>query len=208
MSIGWPFSGSNLSGQTRGEADPMLNACVQVHPAADLCARSPGLPQLRVFHPASFHRCIAANPRVCIWESHSILEIFWFTVLLAVLAAIAAWRPGAGRSVGPLVATGLFYFQFAPVPGGDRRGGGRNLLLHPQSPGRRATDAQAPADSRAMAPANGPERYSCWPRLAWGFLVLNSIRRWTVARGMPQIHSELSFLDHARGRRLWLNPVP
>jgi hypothetical protein len=30
-------------------------------------------------------------------------------------------------------------------------------------------------------------------QLAWGVFVLSSIRRWTVARGMPQIHSEAVF---------------
>jgi len=122
----------------------------------------------------------------------SILGMFWLSVVLAALAAIAAWRLESGDPLGrwSLLAASIF-----------------NLLLYPAGTVvgvagifyfvRNPPIDQTPDRQHHPVAGDGTSKWSgvvfLIAQLVWGVFILTSIRRWTVARGMPQIHSQVLF---------------
>jgi hypothetical protein len=123
---------------------------------------------------------------------HSILELFWFIVLLSVLAAIASLRLERGDPLGrwALLASSIFNLLLFPVGTVVAVAGIFYFVRNPE--------VDPPRD-RKHQPIEG-DGTSKWSgtifvlaQIGWGIFILSSIRRWTVARGMPQIHSEALF---------------
>jgi hypothetical protein len=130
---------------------------------------------------------IAANPRLHLGR-HSILEIFWLTVLLAALAALAAWRLERGDALGrwSLLASSIFNLLLFPVGSVVAIAGIFYFIRNPP------VDA-LPVRKHQPIQGDGTSKWSgavfMMGQLAWGVFVLTFISQWTAARGMPQVHS-------------------
>jgi hypothetical protein len=134
---------------------------------------------------------IAAAPRLHLGP-HSILALFCFILLLALLAALAAWRLEQPDPLGrwSLLAASIFNLLLFPVGTIVAVAGIFYFIRNP------AIDAPL---HRKHQPIAG-DGTGGWSRiiftigqLVWGVVVVSSIRLWTTARGMPQIHSEVLF---------------
>ncbi len=134
---------------------------------------------------------IAASPRLHLGP-HTILALFLFIVLLAVLAAMAAWRLEQGDPLGrwSLLAASIFNLLLLPAGTIVAVAGIFYFIRNP------AVDAPLPPKHQPIA-GDGTSKWSgaiCTiAQLVWGVLVVSSIHLWTAARGMPQIHSEALF---------------
>jgi hypothetical protein len=123
---------------------------------------------------------------------HSILAVVGFIFLLAVLAALAAWRLERGDPLGrwSLLSASIFNLLLFPVGTMVAVAGifyfVRNAAIEPKSEIKHEPIA-----------GDGTSKWSgaifTVAQLVWGVFVLSSIRRWTVSKGMPQIHSEALF---------------
>ncbi|MGA2880149.1 MAG: M50 family metallopeptidase [Bryobacteraceae bacterium] len=124
--------------------------------------------------------------------AHSILELFWFLILLSVMDALAAWRMEHGDSLGrwSLLAASIFNLPLFPVGTIVAAAGIFYFVRNP------AIEAKSYLNHRPIA-GDGTSKWSgtifVIAQLGWGVFVLSSIRRWTVARGMHPIHSEALF---------------
>ncbi len=123
---------------------------------------------------------------------HSILELFWFMTLVAVLAAVTAWRMERGDALGrwSLLAASIFNLILYPVGTLVAIAGIYYFLRNP------TVDPQLYLKHRPIA-GDGTSKWSgtifTMGRLCWGVFILSSIHRWTVARGMHPINSEVLF---------------
>jgi Zn-dependent protease with chaperone function len=130
---------------------------------------------------------IAAASRLHL-GTHSILALFCFIVLLAVLAAITSWRLERGDPLGrwSLLAASIFNLLQFPVGTFVAVSGIFYFLRNPT--------IDAPLHRKHQPIDGGASKWSgaiCMiVQVVWGVVVVSSIRLWTVARGMPQIHSE------------------
>lgn len=123
---------------------------------------------------------------------HSVLALCAFIVLLALLDGLAAWRLESGDPLGrwSLLAASIFNLLLFPMGTIVGIVGIFYFLRNP---------AVEPLIDRKHQPISG-DGTSEWSgtvftiaQFAWGVLVLSSIRRWTVARGVPELHSEVLF---------------
>jgi len=123
---------------------------------------------------------------------YSILGLFWFSVVLALLSAIAAWRLDQADPLGrwSLLAASIFNLLLFPMGTMVAVGGIFYFVRNP-------TIDQTPDRKHQPVAGDGTSKWSgavfMIAQLVWGVFILSSIRRWTVARGMPQIHSEALF---------------
>ena len=124
---------------------------------------------------------------------HSIAELFSLMVLMAVLAAIAAWRLGRGDALGrwSLLAVSIFNLLLFPVGIVVAAAGIFYFARNPPMDPRFNRKHHQPIEGDGTSKWSGP--IFMVAQLVWGVVVLNSIRGWTVARGMPQIHSDVLF---------------
>jgi hypothetical protein len=120
---------------------------------------------------------------------HSMLELFWFIVLLSVLSAMASWRLERGDPLGrwSLLAASIFNLILFPVGTLVAIAGIYYFIRNPE------VEPSVQRKHRPIA-GDGTTKWSgtifMIAQLLWGVFVLSSIRHWTVGRGMPQIHSE------------------
>jgi hypothetical protein len=131
---------------------------------------------------------IATNPRLHLGP-HTILALFWFIVLLAVLAAIAALRLEQGDPWGrwSMLAASIFNLLLFPVGTIVAVAGIFYFVRNP------AIEAPIHRKHQPVA-GDGTSKWSgticMFAQVVWGVVVVSAIRLWTAARGMPQIHSE------------------
>ena len=201
------ISGGSLSGETTLAADSIGNAVL----SAIFCGWSLHW-KLWGSSASRFSRSVnrrpSPDPRGYIWDRIRFWRLFGFIFLLAGLAALTAWRMESGDASGALVAAGGVHLQSAPVPGGNRGGRGRYLLLRAESRGR-------PTALIANTSRSQGEGTSKWSGTIFivGPACLGCLR--------SQLHPPLdrrqgnapdpfrsSFLDHAGLRRLRLHSVP
>jgi hypothetical protein len=121
------------------------------------------------------------------------VELFCFMALLAVLAAIAAWRLGRGDPLGrwSLLAASIFNLILFPVGIAVAAAGIFYFARNPPMDPRFNRKHHQPIEGDGTGKWSGS--IFMFAQLVWGVAVLNSICGWTVARGMPQIHSEVLF---------------
>ncbi len=123
---------------------------------------------------------------------HSIQEVFCFISLLSLLAAMAAWRLERGDPLGrwSLLAASIFNLLLFPVGTMVAAAGIFYFVRNP-------TIGLKPERKHQPIQGDGTSKWSgtvfMIAQLVWGVFILSSIRRWTVAKGMPQIHSEALF---------------
>ena len=123
---------------------------------------------------------------------HAVPEVICFFVLLSGFAAIAALRMERGGPLGrwSLLAASICNLILFPVGIAVTVAGIFYFIRNP---------AIEPKPDRKHQPiaGDGTSKWSgavfIFAQVIWGIFVLNSIRRWTVARGMPQVHSEALF---------------
>jgi hypothetical protein len=143
------------------------------------------------YFTSTHFKLLAASPRLHL-ERHSIAEVIGFMVLLAALAAIAACRIGKGDPVGrwSLLAVSIFTLALFPVGTAVGAAGIFYFIRNPDL---------SPALKRKHQPiaGDGTSKWSgalfMMAQFAWGVFLLYFIRRWSMARGMPQIHTEALF---------------
>ena len=136
-------------------------------------------------------QAIAAVPGLHLTR-YSVLELFCFLLLMAVFAALPVWRLERGDRVGRWSALGASILNLALFPVGTIVAviGIFYFLRNPESD---------PVQRRQHQPiaGDGTTKWSgtvlTMAQVVWGVFVLRSIHRWTIARGMPQIHSEYIF---------------
>jgi hypothetical protein len=123
---------------------------------------------------------------------HSVLELFCFIALLAVLAALAAFRMGRGDPLGrwSVLAISIFNLLLFPVGTVVAAAG---IFYFIRSPER---DPVPPRKHQPIV-GDGTTKWSgtvfMIAQMFWGIFILSSIHRWTITRRMPQIHSEALF---------------
>jgi len=131
---------------------------------------------------------VAAAPRLHLGP-HTIQALSGFIVLLAALAALAALRLEHGDPLGrwSMLAASIFNLLLFPL---GTIVGVAGIFYFVRNPA-----IEAPLQ-RKHQPVAG-DSASKWSgaicmlaRVVWGVVVVSSIRLWTAARGMPQIHSE------------------
>jgi hypothetical protein len=136
-------------------------------------------------------RLLAANPTLRLGPNTT-LEIFGFALMLAMLAAVAAWRLERGDPLGrwSMLAASIFNLLFFPVGTVVAVAGMFYFVRNPSV-------APTPARKHQPIAGDGTSQWSgavfMLAQLAWGVFVLSSIRHWTIARGMRQIHSQSLF---------------
>jgi hypothetical protein len=120
---------------------------------------------------------------------HAVPKVLCFFVLVALCSAIATLRLERRDSLGrwALLAASIFNLILFPVGTVVAIAGIFYFIRNPAiEPG--------PAPRRRPIAGDGTSKWSgtifIIAQVAWGVFILSSIRRWTVARGMPQIHSE------------------
>ena len=122
----------------------------------------------------------------------SILDLFWFLVFLSLMDALAAWRMEHGGALGrwSVLAASIFNVLLFPVGTIVAAAGIFYFVRNP------AIEPKTYLKHRPIA-GDGTSKWSgtvfMIAQLAWGVFILSSIRRWTVARGMHPIHSEVLF---------------
>jgi Peptidase family M50 len=134
---------------------------------------------------------IAALPRLHLGP-HSILELLCFIGVMAAFAALAAWRMGRTDPFGrwSLLAVSILNLPLFPLGTMVALAGFFYFVRNPDGD---------PALDRKHQPIAG-DGTTKWSgavfmivQIVWGGLVLGSIHRWTIARRMPQVHSEALF---------------
>ena len=134
---------------------------------------------------------ITANPRFHLGQ-HSILAVFCFIVLLALLAATAAWRMEHGDALGRWSLLGASIFNLLLFPVGILVAVA-GIFYFVRNP---AIEPKAYSKHQPIA-GDGTSKWSgivfVIAQLSWGVFILSSISRWTIDRGMPPIHSEALF---------------
>jgi hypothetical protein len=146
---------------------------------------------IALFTFRQFNVIAATHPQFHLGR-HSLLELICFIVLLALLAAIAAWRIERADPLGrwSLLAASIFNLALFPIGTCVALGGIFYFVRNPTID---------PTLLRRHQPIAG-DGTSKWSgavfviaQLAWGVFILSTIRRWTLARGMHPIHSEAMF---------------
>jgi tetratricopeptide (TPR) repeat protein len=143
------------------------------------------------FTLSQFNRLAVVNPHFHLGR-FALMELICFIVLLAVVAAVAAWRIYKGDSLGrwSLLAVSIFNLPLFPLGTGVAAAGIFYFLRNP---------AIDPTPDRKHQPiaGDGTGRWSgavfVLAQMAWGVFILSFIGRWSLARGMQPIRSEAQF---------------
>jgi peptidase M50-like protein len=181
-----PFSGSGLSGETSPPADATVMRALRYILRLILALEALGFLSLAFFT----QKIVTA--RHLQLPPYAIPKVFCLVVLVSVVAAIAAWRIERRDALGrwSLLAASIFNLILFPVGLAVTAAGVFYFIRNPEI---------EPIPERKHRPiaGDGTSKLSgaifLVAQVIWGVFVLSSIRRWTAARGMPQVHSETLF---------------
>jgi hypothetical protein len=191
MSIPPPISGSRLSCQTPGAADPTTMRSLRYILRLTLALEAVGFLSLAFFTFRKSKVIAEANPRLHLGRL-SLVEFFAFMVLLGLVAALAAWRINRADPLArwSLLAASIFNLPLFPVGTTLAVAGIFFFVRNPTID---------PLLDRKHTPVvgDGTTKWSgavfMIAQLGWGLFIITSIRRWTIARGMHPVHSEALF---------------